>query len=84
MIVYMMANVSCFAIYFFKHRNEFKVWSHFVIPVLATIAMLALGPVGLRYRISLAGFLYVGAATALIRLVPSTSWRTAALRAQFD
>jgi amino acid transporter len=41
MIVYIMTNVSCFALYFFKYRDEFNVWSHLVIPVLATIAMLA-------------------------------------------
>ena len=41
MIVYIMTNVSCFALYFFKYRDEFKVWSHLIIPILATIAMLA-------------------------------------------
>jgi amino acid transporter len=41
MIVYIMTNLSCFALYFYKYRDEFKVWSHLVIPILATIAMLA-------------------------------------------
>jgi len=41
MIVYTMTNVSCFALYFFKFRDEFSVWRHLVIPVLGTIAMMA-------------------------------------------
>jgi amino acid transporter len=41
MIVYCMTNVSCFAIYFFKFRDEFNVWMHLVIPVVGTLAMLA-------------------------------------------
>jgi amino acid transporter len=41
MIVYIMTNVSCFALYFKKYRDEFNVWSHLVIPILGTVAMLA-------------------------------------------
>jgi amino acid transporter len=41
MIVYIMTNVSCFALYFRKYRDEFNVWSHLVIPILGTMAMLA-------------------------------------------
>ena len=40
---------------------------------LTTFALLAAGPVGLRYRISLAGFLYLAAALALhVRFRPTT------------
>lgn len=41
MIVYIMTNVSCFALYYRKYRDEFNVWSHLVIPILGTFAMLA-------------------------------------------
>ncbi|MDQ6671624.1 MAG: APC family permease [Chloroflexota bacterium] len=41
MIVYIMTNVSCFALYYFKYRGEFNVWLHLVIPILGTFAMLA-------------------------------------------
>jgi len=41
MIVYTMTNVSCFSLYFFKFREEFSVFTHLIIPVLATLAMLA-------------------------------------------
>jgi amino acid transporter len=41
MIVYIMTNVSCFALFFFKYRDEFNVWMHLVIPVVGTLAMLA-------------------------------------------
>lgn len=41
MIVYIMTNVSCFAIYYNKYRDEFSVFWHLVVPILATIAMLA-------------------------------------------
>ena len=41
---------------------------------LATLTLLAAGPVGLRYRISLAGFFYLAAALALhIRFRPTTA-----------
>ena len=38
-----------------------------VIASLVTLAMLAIGPVGLRYRISVAGFLYLWSAAAIQR-----------------
>jgi len=41
MIVYIMTNVSCFALYFFKYRDEFNVWMHLVVPIVGTLAMLA-------------------------------------------
>jgi len=41
MIVYIMTNVSCFALFFFKYRDEFNPWMHLVIPIAGTIAMLA-------------------------------------------
>ena len=41
MIVYIMTNVSCFALYYHKFRSEFKIFSHVIIPILATVAMLA-------------------------------------------
>ena len=44
-----------------------------VTTALTTFALLAAGPVGLRYRISLAGFFYLAAALALhIRFRPTT------------
>jgi amino acid transporter len=41
MIIYSMTNVSCFAIYYKKYRDEFNIFWHLVIPILATLAMLA-------------------------------------------
>ena len=41
MIVYIMTNVSCFALYFYKYRDEFKCGRIWSIPILGTIAMLA-------------------------------------------
>jgi hypothetical protein len=35
----------------------------------ATLGMLVLGPVGLRYRISAAGFLYIGVGAAIVHVV---------------
>jgi hypothetical protein len=35
----------------------------------ATLGMLVMGPVGLRYRISVAGFLYIGVAVVVLHLV---------------
>lgn len=41
--------------------------------VTATLAMLAVGPTGLRYRVSLAGLLYIGVAAAIVtRVAPVT------------
>jgi hypothetical protein len=41
MIIYSMTNVSCFAIYYKKYRDEFNIFWHLVIPILGTLAMLA-------------------------------------------
>jgi hypothetical protein len=40
-----------------------------VSSLAATLAMLAIGPVGLRYRISLTAFLYLGVGALIARLV---------------
>jgi hypothetical protein len=32
--VYIMTNLSCFALYFYKFRDEFKVFSHLIVPIL--------------------------------------------------
>ena len=39
MIVYMMTNLSSFSLYFFKYRDEFNVFRHAVIPLVASIVM---------------------------------------------
>lgn len=51
------------------------VWMCVVVGVL-TLLMLAIGPTGLRYRISFNGFLYLGVAAVLIEKLPFAWTRT--------
>lgn len=58
-----------------KSAVEWFSFSVFVLMISATLGMLVLGPVGLRYRISLTGFFYIGVGLALVRVV-DRAWRT--------
>jgi amino acid transporter len=39
MIVYTMTNLSSFALYFFKYRDEFSIFRHLIIPIVASLVM---------------------------------------------
>jgi amino acid transporter len=39
MVVYTMTNLSSFSLYYFKYRDEFNVFRHLIIPIIASIVM---------------------------------------------
>jgi len=39
MVVYTMTNLSSFSLYFFKYRDEFSIFRHLIIPIVASLVM---------------------------------------------
>jgi len=39
MLIYILTNVSCFVLYYYIYKENFSIFRHFLIPVLATVAL---------------------------------------------